>query len=67
MKEILILAHDIGLTVRFKPITTTEYDQWVSEGGGRVISSRLWRQSLRRLTYKQLQILCPTKVSTSKP
>ena len=33
MKEILILAHDIGLTVRFKPITTTEYDQWVSEGG----------------------------------
>ena len=33
MKEILILAHDIGLTVRFKPISTTEYDQWVSEGG----------------------------------
>jgi len=33
MKEILILAHDIGLTVRFKPITGVEYDQWVSEGG----------------------------------
>ena len=33
MKEILILAHDIGLTVRFKPISSTEYDQWVSEGG----------------------------------
>ncbi|WP_033849135.1 phosphoserine phosphatase SerB [Acinetobacter sp. 826659] len=33
MKEILILAHDIGLTVRFKPITGAEYDQWVSEGG----------------------------------
>jgi len=33
MKEILILAHDIGLTVRFKPISATEYDQWVSEGG----------------------------------
>ena len=33
MKEILILAHDIGLTVRFKPISYTEYDQWVSEGG----------------------------------
>lgn len=33
MKEILILAHDIGLTVRFKPISGTEYDQWVSEGG----------------------------------
>ena len=32
-KEILILAHDIGLTVRFKPITGAEYDQWVSEGG----------------------------------
>lgn len=33
MKEILILAHDIGLTVRFKPITGAEYEQWVSEGG----------------------------------
>mgnify|MGYP000440966182 CR=1 FL=1 len=33
MKEILILAHDIGLTVRFKPISAAEYDQWVSEGG----------------------------------
>jgi len=33
MKEILILAHDIGLTVRFKPITGAEYDQWVTEGG----------------------------------
>ncbi|WP_336040095.1 phosphoserine phosphatase SerB [Acinetobacter calcoaceticus] len=33
MKEILILAHDIGLTVRFKPIAGAEYDQWVSEGG----------------------------------
>jgi phosphoserine phosphatase len=33
MKDILILAHDIGLTVRFKPISGTEYDQWVGEGG----------------------------------
>ncbi|EXV48462.1 phosphoserine phosphatase SerB [Acinetobacter baumannii] len=33
MKEILILAHDIGLTVRFKPISGAEYDQGVSEGG----------------------------------
>ncbi|MEQ0924266.1 phosphoserine phosphatase SerB [Acinetobacter schindleri] len=33
MKEILILAHDIGLTVRFKPISVTEYNQWVKEGG----------------------------------
>ncbi len=33
MKEILILAHDIGLTVRFKPISGAEYDQWVSGGG----------------------------------
>ncbi|WP_180059744.1 phosphoserine phosphatase SerB [Acinetobacter sp. YH12128] len=33
MKEMLILAHDIGLTVRFKPISTTEYQQWVNEGG----------------------------------
>lgn len=33
MKEILILAHEIGLTVRFKPITQGQYEQWVSEGG----------------------------------
>ena len=33
MKDMLILAHDIGLTVRFKPISESEYDQWVSEGG----------------------------------
>src|SRR5690606_8273682 len=33
MKEILILAHDIGLTVRFKPISATAYDQWGKEGG----------------------------------
>ena len=33
MKEILILAHEIGLTVRFKPISAADYDQWVSEGG----------------------------------
>ncbi|MDV2438216.1 phosphoserine phosphatase SerB [Acinetobacter gerneri] len=33
MKDILILAHDIGLTVRFKLLSSQEYDQWVSEGG----------------------------------
>ena len=33
MKDILILAHDIGLTVRFKPIAPSDYDQWVTEGG----------------------------------
>ncbi len=33
MKEILILAHDIGLTVRFKPISEQEYEQWVKDGG----------------------------------
>ena len=33
MKDILILAHDISLTVRFKPLSSAEYDQWVSEGG----------------------------------
>lgn len=35
MKELLILAHEIGLTVRLKPISNAEYDQWVSEGGQR--------------------------------
>ena len=33
MKDILILAHEIGLTVRFKPISEQTYAQWVSEGG----------------------------------
>ncbi|MFC3901343.1 phosphoserine phosphatase [Acinetobacter marinus] len=33
MKEILILAQEIGLTVRFKPIPASEYQQWVAEGG----------------------------------
>ena len=33
MKDILILAHEIGLTVRFKPIAASDYDQWVKEGG----------------------------------
>lgn len=33
MKDILILAHDIGLTVRFKPIAVSDYDHWVTEGG----------------------------------
>ncbi|WP_445116899.1 phosphoserine phosphatase SerB [Acinetobacter sp. WZC-1] len=33
MKDILILAHDIGLTVRFKPLSASEYDQWADDGG----------------------------------
>ncbi|MEC8886885.1 MAG: phosphoserine phosphatase SerB [Pseudomonadota bacterium] len=33
MREILILAQDIGLTVRFKPIPANEYQQWVADGG----------------------------------
>lgn len=33
MKELLILAHEINLTVRFKPIAESEYRQWVQEGG----------------------------------
>jgi phosphoserine phosphatase len=33
MKEILLLAHELGLAVRFKPITSTQYDSWVKDGG----------------------------------
>lgn len=33
MKEILILAQNIGLNVRFKPISEDEYAQWVADGG----------------------------------
>jgi len=33
MKEILLVSHELGLAVRFKPITGTEYENWVKEGG----------------------------------
>jgi len=33
MKEILLLAHELGLAVRFKPITGGQYDSWVNDGG----------------------------------
>ena len=33
MKELLLLAHDINLTVRFKPIAYQDYQQWVKDGG----------------------------------
>lgn len=66
MKEILILAHDIGLTVRFKPISGAEYDQWVSEGGRtRYIVTALARNSLLHI-YKPLHKLCLAKALTSK-
>jgi phosphoserine phosphatase len=33
MKDMLLLAHEIGLTLYFKPISAEEYQQWVKEGG----------------------------------
>ncbi|RYZ24079.1 MAG: phosphoserine phosphatase SerB, partial [Sphingobacteriales bacterium] len=33
MKDMLLLAHEIGLSLYFKPITAAEYQQWVKEGG----------------------------------
>lgn len=33
MKDILIESHELGLTVRFKPISAETYERWVSEGG----------------------------------
>ena len=55
MKEILLLAHDIGLTVRFKPITPQEYTQWVNEGGRTkyivtVLSRQLTAEHLQAVT-----------------
>lgn len=55
MKEILLLAHDIGLTVRFKPITPQEYNQWVNEGGRTkyivtVLSRHLTAEHLQAVT-----------------
>ena len=33
MKDMLLLAHEIGLTLYFKPISFEEYQHWVKEGG----------------------------------
>ncbi|GAC1373744.1 MAG: phosphoserine phosphatase SerB [Aquirhabdus sp.] len=33
MKEILLVSHELGLAVRFKPITNDQYKNWVKEGG----------------------------------
>lgn len=33
MKDMLLLAHEIGLSLYFKPISAAEYQQWVKEGG----------------------------------
>ena len=55
MKDILLLAHNIGLTVYFKPITIDEYKQWVKEGGRTkyivtVLSRELTAQHLQAVT-----------------
>ncbi len=55
MKEILLLAHNIGLSVYFKPITFDEYKQWVKEGGRTkyivtVLSRELTAQHLQAVT-----------------
>lgn len=55
MKEILLLAHNIGLSVYFKPITFNEYKQWVKEGGRTkyivtVLSRELTAQHLQAVT-----------------
>lgn len=33
MRDMLFIGQELGLTVRFKPISHTDYDHWVSEGG----------------------------------
>lgn len=33
MKDMLLLAHEIGLTLYFKPISFEQYQHWVKEGG----------------------------------
>ena len=55
MKEILLLAHNIGLSVYFKPISFDEYKQWVKEGGRTkyivtVLSRELTAQHLQAVT-----------------
>lgn len=33
MRDMLLIAQELGLTVRFEPISTDDYERWVSEGG----------------------------------
>lgn len=56
MKEILILAHNINLTVYFKPISHEEYAQWAKEGGRKkylvtVIAPELTAEHLQAVTH----------------
>ena len=51
MKDVLFRAHDIGLLVRFTPITLESYHQWVSgQGKARYIVTLL----ARKITAEQL-------------
>ena len=45
MKSVLFAAHDMGLTARFRPITTESYQQWVAgHGKSRYIVTLLARK-----------------------
>jgi phosphoserine phosphatase len=33
MRDMLLIAQELGLTVRFKPIANDQYQRWVNEGG----------------------------------
>lgn len=33
MRDMLLIAQELGLTVRFKPISSEQYQRWVSDGG----------------------------------
>lgn len=38
MKELLFKASSLGVTIRFEPITTEQYDNWVGMQGKTAIS-----------------------------
>ncbi|MFR9535022.1 MAG: phosphoserine phosphatase SerB [Rikenellaceae bacterium] len=51
MKDLLMKAYELDITIRFKPITETEYDEWVSlQGRNRYIITLLGR----KLTARQI-------------
>ena len=57
----MILARDIGLTVRFKTNLNAEYDQWVSEGWA---NSLYHGSTYPELTAEHLQAV--TKIVSSQ-
>lgn len=58
MKDLLMKAYELGVTIRFTPISESEYSQWVSlQGKNRYIITLLGRKLTARQIGKTTQIV----------